>query len=96
MKAPNISRRERATGRRSRYETFKKMLVQTVPCQAAALDLRNRRTTVLALRQMQYENALRPIDPTIPNEIYKLVVSLRRNGKRVDHMLLFYSTDCNR
>jgi hypothetical protein len=43
---------------------------------------------------MQYENALRPIDPAIHNEIYKLVVSLRRNGKRVDHMLIFYSTDC--
>jgi len=42
-----------------RYETFKKMLVQAVPCQAAALDLCNGRATVLALRPMQYDNALR-------------------------------------
>jgi hypothetical protein len=41
-----------------RFETFKKILVQTVPCRAAALDLRNGRATVLALRQMQYEDAL--------------------------------------
>ena len=45
--------------RRHRFEPFKKMLVQTVPCQAATLDLRNGGATVLALRQMQYENALR-------------------------------------
>ena len=45
--------------RRCRFETFKKMLVQTVPCQAAALDLRNGRAAVLALRQMRYENAVR-------------------------------------
>jgi hypothetical protein len=42
-----------------RYETFERMLVQTVPCQAAALDLCNGRTAVLALRYMQFENALR-------------------------------------
>jgi hypothetical protein len=45
--------------RRCRFETFTKMLVQTVPCQAAALDLRNGRAAVLALRQMRYENAVR-------------------------------------
>ena len=45
-------------GTEVRYETFKKMLVQTVPCQAAALDLRNGRATVFALRPMQYDNAL--------------------------------------
>jgi hypothetical protein len=42
-----------------RFETFKKILAQTVPCRAAALDLRNGRATVLALRQMRYENVLR-------------------------------------
>ena len=42
------------------YETLEKMLVQTVPCQAAALDQRNGCATILALRQMRYENALRP------------------------------------
>jgi hypothetical protein len=71
------------------------MLVQTVPCQATALDLRNRRPTVLALRQMQYENAFETHDHAY--EIYKLVVSLRRRtGKRVDHMLIFYCTDCKK
>jgi hypothetical protein len=44
-----------------RYETFKRMLVQTLPCQAAPLDLRNGHATVLALRQMQSENALGPM-----------------------------------
>jgi hypothetical protein len=61
MAAANTSGGESATGPEIRYETFKKMLVQTVPCQAAALDLRNGRTTVLALRQMQFEHALRPV-----------------------------------
>jgi hypothetical protein len=41
------------------FEIFKKILVQAVPWQAAALDLRNGRATVLALRQMRYEGALR-------------------------------------
>jgi hypothetical protein len=41
------------------FHTFKRILVQAVPCRAAALDLRDRRATVLALRQMQYENVLR-------------------------------------
>ena len=35
------------------------MLVQTVPCQPAALNLRNGRAAVLALRQIRYENAVR-------------------------------------
>ena len=37
------------------------MLVQTVPCQAAALDLRNGRAAVLALQQMRHENAVRVV-----------------------------------
>jgi hypothetical protein len=51
----------RSPPRRCRRETFKKILVQTVPCQAVALDLRNGRGTVLVLRQMQYENGVRLI-----------------------------------
>jgi hypothetical protein len=83
--------------RRCRYETFKKMLVQTVPCQAAALDLRNGRATVLALRQMQYENALRLVTLKNPYELYKLARELEKVKEReVDHMLIFYCTDCKK
>ena len=59
MNSPQISLVPKIPGTEVRYETFKKTLVQTVLCQAAALDLRNGRATVLALRPMQYDNALR-------------------------------------
>jgi hypothetical protein len=58
-----------------RFETFKKILVQTVPCRAAALDLRNGRATVLALRQMQYEDALSY--ESIERIYYAAVIGLR-------------------
>jgi S1/P1 Nuclease len=67
--------------RRCHFETFKKILVQTVPCRAAALDLRNRRATVLALRQMQHENALSLRRDKGGNEIY---VRVTQTGQPMD------------
>ena len=63
------------------------MLVQTVPCQAAALDLRNGRAAVLALRQVRYENAMRVVTR---NHIRALQIALElaemERDQQVSHL----------